>query len=84
VLYSRAGQTADDLIERAAARFRAFGEVLVVTDDIAERDTVMHFGAHAASCGNFIADYASVAGDLGREIKELNSRERRRFNRPRT
>ena len=83
VLYSRAGQTADDLIERAAARFKPFGEVLVVTDDIAERETVMHFGAHASSCGNFIAEYAAVAGELHRTLKELNTRERRRFNRPR-
>src|SRR6059036_583136 len=33
VLYSRGGQTADDLIERAAHRFGAYGEVLAVTDD---------------------------------------------------
>src|ERR1035437_3314651 len=38
VLFSRAGQTADDLIERAAHRFQDYGEVLVVTDDFAERD----------------------------------------------
>ena len=38
VLYSKAGQTADDLIERAAYRFKAYGEVLVITDDHAERD----------------------------------------------
>jgi predicted RNA-binding protein with PIN domain len=41
ILYASAGQTADDLIERAAHRLSAFGEVLVVTDDIAERDTVL-------------------------------------------
>jgi len=28
-LFSRAGQTADDMIERAAHRFRDYGEVLV-------------------------------------------------------
>ncbi len=33
VLFSRAGQTADDMIERAAHRFQPYGEVLVVTDD---------------------------------------------------
>src|SRR6185312_15225268 len=31
VLFSRAGQTADDMIERAAHRFQEYGEVLVVT-----------------------------------------------------
>src|SRR5579864_5339292 len=33
VLYSAGGQTADDLIERAAHRFQDYGEVLVITDD---------------------------------------------------
>src|SRR5208337_5029630 len=32
VLFSSGGQTADDLIERAAHRFQDYGEVLVVTD----------------------------------------------------
>src|SRR4030095_14869289 len=41
VLFSRDGKTADDLIERAAHRFQSYGEVLVVTDDFAERDTVI-------------------------------------------
>jgi len=31
VLFSSGGQTADDLIERAAHRFQEYGEVLVVT-----------------------------------------------------
>src|SRR6266516_1866582 len=33
VLYSRNGQTADDLIERATHCFSTYGEVLAVTDD---------------------------------------------------
>jgi predicted RNA-binding protein with PIN domain len=45
VLYSRTGQTADDLIERATHRFSPHGEVLAVTDDYAERDTVISLGA---------------------------------------
>ena len=44
VLFSRAGQTADQMIERTAYRFHAHGEVLVVTDDNAERDTVTGMG----------------------------------------
>src|SRR5437870_215951 len=31
VLYSKAGQTADEMIERAAYRYQPFGEVLAVT-----------------------------------------------------
>src|SRR5579885_1759018 len=44
ILFSRAGQTADQMIERAAHRFQAFGEILAVTDDHAERDTVIGLG----------------------------------------
>lgn len=54
VLFSGTGQTADDLIERAAVRFQPYGEVLAVTDDFAERDTVSGFGGSIASCANFI------------------------------
>src|SRR5437868_13480908 len=44
VLYSRSGQTADDMIERATHRFSPYGEVLAVTDDRLERDTVIGLG----------------------------------------
>src|SRR5208282_694706 len=54
VLFSRAGQTADDLIERAAHRYSAYGEAMAVTDDVAERETVSGLGGLASSCANFI------------------------------
>src|SRR5262245_28289514 len=44
VLYSKEGRTADDLIERTVHGLSAYGEVLVVTDDFAERDTVRALG----------------------------------------
>src|SRR5687768_16625332 len=44
IIYSRAGQTADQLIERVTARMQPYGEVLVITDDHAERDTVISMG----------------------------------------
>src|SRR5688500_17757165 len=40
ILYSKSGQTADQMIERTAHRLRPYGEVLVVTNDAAERETV--------------------------------------------
>src|SRR5262249_40254383 len=54
VLYSMSGQTADHLIERATRLFVPYGEVLAVTDDHAERETVMSLGGMASSCANFI------------------------------
>jgi len=83
VLYSSAGQTADDLIERAAHRFQPYGEVLVVTDDFAERDTVSGFGGTVASCGNFIAMLQNALADLAENLNNHNRSERNRFFRSR-
>jgi len=79
VLFSRAGQTADQMIERATHRFKEYGEVLVVTDDFAERDTVMSLGGMVASCLGFIQSIESALADLQRELKNYNRKEQRRF-----
>jgi uncharacterized protein len=83
VLYSKLGQTADDIIERAAHRLSEFGEVLVVTDDSAERETVLSLGAMASSCLNFIQTIDSTLAELRRELKQRNRKERERFRRSR-
>jgi len=83
VLYSRAGKTADDLIERAAHRFQAYGEVLTVTDDLAERDTVISLGGMASSCWNFIQTVESALAELADDIKQHNRQERHRYQRRR-
>ncbi len=83
VLFSRAGQTADEMIERAAHRFQPHGEVLVVTDDFAERDTVSGFGASVASCNNFIRMIEEALVGLEDDLKAHNRAERNRFKRPR-
>jgi len=83
VLYSESGQTADDVIERAAHRLSEFGEVLVVTDDYAERDTVLSLGGLASSCLNFIQTIESALGELQRELKHHNRKERQGFRRSR-
>jgi predicted RNA-binding protein with PIN domain len=79
VLYSRSGQTADDIIERVAVRLQPFGEMLAVTDDYAERDTVFYHGGMAVSCFNFIEDVENVLQEQGRDIASHNRRERLRF-----
>ena len=84
VLYSRAGQTADDIIERVAHRMRDFGEVLAVTDDHAERDTVISMGGMASSCINFINSVEDAFGNLNRDLQTYNLRERNRYNKSRT
>ena len=81
ILYSRDGRTADDLIERATHRFSQYGEVLVVTDDYAERDTVISLGGMASSCRNFIRTLETTLGEMAGEIKEHNRKEKHRFQR---
>jgi predicted RNA-binding protein with PIN domain len=83
VLFSSAGQTADDLIERAAHRFQAYGEVLVVTDDFAERDTVSGLGGSTASCAMFIGMIQNALADLQENLNNHNRSERNRFSRSR-
>ena len=82
VLFSRAGQTADDLIERAAHLFQPHGEVLVVTDDHAERETVSGFGGSVSSCDNFIRMVEGALTELQDELRNYNRAERNRFRRP--
>ena len=81
VLYSRSGQTADEMIERAAHRFREYGEVMAVTDDRAERDTVISVGGSASSCLNFIQEVENTLKELADEVKDYNRRERYKFQR---
>ena len=82
VLFSNAGQTADDLIERAAHRFQPYGEVLVVTDDFAERDTVSGFGGSVASCGNFIRMIDQALTQMQDNLHRHNRAARNSFRRP--
>jgi hypothetical protein len=82
VLFSRAGQTADDMIERAAHRFQSYGEILVVTNDHAERDVVGGFGGLVASCENFIRTIENALAQSADELKDYNRAEQNRFQRP--
>ena len=81
MLFSRRGQTADQMIERAVHRFGPYGEVLAVTDDQAERDMVISLGGSAASCSNFIETVENTLADLGDDIKHHNRPERHRLQR---
>lgn len=81
ILFSKAGQTADQMIERAAVRFQPYGEVLVVTDDTAERETVINMGGMASSCWNFIQTVQNTLSDQENDIKHHNRRERNSFKR---
>ena len=81
ILYSKAGQTADQIIERMTHRMQPYGEVLVVTDDHAERDTVIALGGFASSCDCFIQTVRGALRELESEVKHYNSAEKRRYKR---
>ena len=49
IFYSRAGQTADAVIERLAAQYAADSDLFVATSDSMERQTVMAWGAECIS-----------------------------------
>jgi predicted RNA-binding protein with PIN domain len=70
------------MIERATHRFQPYGEVLVVTDDHAERDTVTGLGGMTAGCTNFIRTIENALMELRDELRSHNRAERNRFNRP--
>ena len=74
ILFSKDGRTADDLIERAAHRLSAYGEVLAVTNDGLERDTIQAVGGMTMSCRFFIQ---SILEKLGEERTELAAHNRR-------
>lgn len=79
ILFSEAGQTADQVIERATHRLRDYGEVLVVTDDNAERDTIASMGGFACTCHHFIQDVQSTLREMQRDLHHLNQRELRNY-----
>ena len=83
VLFSRAGQTADEMIERAAHRFQPYGEVLAVTDDNTERDVVIGLGGQAASCLSFIREIEQALTESQDELTHRNRSERNRFRQAR-
>ena len=60
-------------------RFQPYGEVLVVTDDNVERETVSCHGGMTAGCLNFIDDVERVLEEQGRAIARHNRAERLRF-----
>jgi len=81
VVFSRDSKTADDLIERTAYRLKPYGEALAVTNDFAERDTVISIGGLAQSCEEFVDDIDRVLKERDEFVKIHNRREANRYKR---
>ncbi len=76
-------EAADQVIERVAHLMKPYGEVMAVTNDYAERETVISLGGSACSCENFIRMIDENVGGMQVNLKELNARERKGYRRPR-
>jgi hypothetical protein len=74
VFYSRSGQTADDIIERLAAKYSRDCDVTVATDDLMERTTVEAFGCLSISTDLLLAEIQSADGALREKIQNLGKR----------
>jgi len=74
VFYSRSGQTADEIIERLAAKYAASCEVTVATDDHMERTTVEALGGMSISTDQLLSEIESASGALREKIQNLGSR----------
>ena len=74
VFYSKSGQTADEIIERLAAKYAASCEVTVATDDHMERTTVEALGGMSISTDQLLAEIESASGTLRDRIQNLGKK----------
>lgn len=74
VIYSTSAQTADSVIERLAHTAARPGEILVVTSDRAERETVDAAGAQTIGCTDFLSQLTDAENTLHRSSSNLKQR----------
>ena len=74
VFYSKSGQTADEIIERLAAKYSASCEVTVATDDNMERTTVEALGGMSISTDQLLAEINSAETTLRDRIQNLGKK----------
>ena len=55
IFYSRAGQSADAVVERLASNYAREFRIVVATDDLLEQETVAACGAETISCAGLRA-----------------------------
>ena len=65
IFYSRAGQTADSIVERLASKYGAQFKLLVATSDYLEQETV-------AACGAECISAEGLARTAGRGARSLS------------
>ncbi|HCG98310.1 MAG: hypothetical protein A2074_08315 [Candidatus Aquicultor primus] len=64
VWFTRAGETADSMIERMAAQTSFEGDVIVATSDYSQQKVVFHHGVLRKSSRELVAEFESTAHDI--------------------
>ena len=81
ILFSPPGKTADDVIERVTHRLLEYGDVLVVTDDHAEQNTVMSLGGSVIGTASFMREVMSTLESFQEDLKQVRRESRGAFGR---
>jgi predicted RNA-binding protein with PIN domain len=76
VLFSEAGKTADDVIERLVGMASDRGRILVVTSDKMERHTVESLGAYSIDAELFEVEVQAALGELEALLRQHGRRRR--------
>lgn len=79
ILYTKTGQTADEVIERVTHRLSEFGAVVAVTNDRAEQETVRAMGGFAVSCEEFVRKIKITLDEQSKMIRAHNQKEAKAF-----
>ena len=74
VFYSGRGNTADDIIERLAAKYAGEHDITVATNDRLEQQTVITFGGFAISVEALIGLIGEADRDVSRRIRQWRKR----------
>ena len=74
VFYAGGGNTADEIIERLAAKYSAEHEITVATDDRLEQQTVITFGGLAISVDGLRKLLEEAGRDVTRRIRQWRKR----------
>jgi predicted RNA-binding protein with PIN domain len=70
IFYSAAGQTADAIVERLAAKYAQEHDITVATSDMMEQQTVSSFGAYTTDAEGLRALLTGAQSEFARQVKQ--------------
>jgi len=79
VRHARAGQTADQYLERLAHKAWADGEILLVSDHLAASKAPPGLKGSVSTCEAFVQSVNTTLADLKQEIQKINQQEKQKF-----